>query len=75
MPAFQYRLILKDGTLADPPTFESSTPTWRPVDTIFLNPTNRVRVIAVAEATLTVEPVSASRQSVASERLYCQPDK
>jgi hypothetical protein len=57
MPAFHYRLILKDGSPAVPPTFESSTPTWRPGDTTFLNPTNRVRVIAVGEATLTVEPV------------------
>ena len=57
MPAFQYRLIFKDGTPAVPPTFESSTPTWRPGDTIFLNPTNRIRVIAVGEATLTVEPL------------------
>jgi hypothetical protein len=32
--AFTFRLETRDGTLADPPTFATAVPNWRPGDTI-----------------------------------------
>jgi hypothetical protein len=37
--------------------FRRGYPTWRPGDEIFLNPTSRLRVVAVDAGTLTVERV------------------
>jgi hypothetical protein len=34
MAGFLFRLELEDGTCADPPTFETAVPNWRPGDTI-----------------------------------------
>ena len=34
MAGFLFRLELEGGTRADPPTFETAVPTWRPGDTI-----------------------------------------
>ena len=34
MAGFLFRLELEGGTPADPPTFETATPTWNPGDTI-----------------------------------------
>jgi hypothetical protein len=45
MPGFKYRLILANGEPADPPTFESSTPTWRPGDQIWVRPGYTLRVV------------------------------
>jgi hypothetical protein len=47
MPAFQYRLILKDGTPADPPKFETATPQWREGDTFFTRPGRTFRIVAI----------------------------
>jgi hypothetical protein len=40
-----------------PVQFRRGYPTWRPGDEIFLNPTSRLRVVAVDAGTLTVERV------------------
>ena len=31
---FNFKLVLEDGTPADPPTFSAAVPNWKPVDTI-----------------------------------------
>jgi hypothetical protein len=46
---FTYRLIHEDGTPADPPTFESSTPTWRAGDQVVIRPGYSLRVLEVRE--------------------------
>jgi hypothetical protein len=43
--AFHYRLEHQDGTPADPPTFTTAVPTWRPGDTIPLGPGKTFRVV------------------------------
>jgi hypothetical protein len=50
MPAFQYRLILKDGSPADPPQFETTTPQWREGDTFFTRPGRTFRIVAINDA-------------------------
>jgi hypothetical protein len=45
MAGFTYRLELEDGTPADPPTFETATPTWGIGDTIPLGRDESLRVI------------------------------
>jgi hypothetical protein len=35
--AFIYRLVLKDGTPAEPPTLSTAVPNWSPGDTIPLD--------------------------------------
>jgi hypothetical protein len=40
MAGFLFRLELEGGTPADPPTFETAVPTWRPGDTIPLGRRN-----------------------------------
>ena len=32
--SFTYRLILEDGTPADPPSFSTAVPSWHPGDTV-----------------------------------------
>jgi hypothetical protein len=51
--AFTYQLEREDGTPADPPTFDTSIPTWRPGDTI---PLGRDRTLRVIEARPGREP-------------------
>jgi hypothetical protein len=51
--AFTYRLEQEDGTPADPPTFKTSVPTWRPGDTI---PLGRDRILRVIETRRGSEP-------------------
>jgi hypothetical protein len=45
MAGFTYRLELEDGTPADPPTFNTAVPNWRPGDTISLGRDRILRVI------------------------------
>ena len=52
---FEFRLELANGERADPPTFTSSEPNWRPGDRLFLNPTLRYVVVAAREGVLIVE--------------------
>jgi hypothetical protein len=58
-----YKLELPHGESADPPTFVSSTPTWRPGDPVFIRPGLSYRVVVVRpsatedeELVLIVEP-------------------
>ena len=62
---FSYRLILEDGTPADPPSFSTAVPSWHPGDTIPISADRQYRVAAVRDAespdddvgVLVVEPV------------------
>jgi hypothetical protein len=60
--SFTYRLEQADGTPADPSTFRTVVPTWRPGDTILLGPERTLRVIEVRtgrdldDPVLVVEP-------------------
>jgi hypothetical protein len=47
MAGFTFRLELEDGTPADPPTFRTAVPTWRPGDTIPLGPGRTLHVIEI----------------------------
>ena len=53
MAGFLFRLELEDGTTADPPTFETAVPTWRPGDTI---PLSRDKILRVIDTRLGQEP-------------------
>ncbi len=62
---FTYRLILEDGTPADPETFRASTPTWHAGDEVLIRPGYKLRVLEVREpndpaltGTFIVEPTS-----------------
>jgi hypothetical protein len=46
--AFAYRLEHEDGTPADPPTFRTAVPNWRPGDVIPL-PHRSLRVVEVRD--------------------------
>jgi hypothetical protein len=48
--AFTFNLELADGTPADPPTFQTVAPHWRPGDTI---PLGRGRTLSVVGVRLT----------------------
>jgi hypothetical protein len=48
--AFTYRLVLEDGTPADPPIFHTAVPNWRPGDVIPLRPGVNLRVIDLLPA-------------------------
>ena len=45
MGSFAYKLEYEDGTPADPPSFQTSVPTWRPGDTLPLGQGRSLRVI------------------------------
>lgn len=45
--AFHYRLEHQDGTPADPPTFHTAVPNWRPGDVIPLGPGRTLRVVEI----------------------------
>jgi hypothetical protein len=49
MAGFTYRLEQEDGTPADPPTFRTAVPNWRPGDTIPLGAGRTLRVIAIRD--------------------------
>jgi hypothetical protein len=62
--AFVFKLVLEDGTPADPPSLVTAAPTWRPGDTIPLGRGGTLRVMEVRrgrdgdeEPMLVVEPV------------------
>ena len=55
--AFLYRLEHEDGTPDDPPSFQTSVPTWGPGDTIPLGRGQSLRVIERAATELDSEPV------------------
>jgi hypothetical protein len=57
MPAFQYRLILKDGTPADPPQFITATPQWREGDTFMSRPGRTFRILAINDSSDDVHAV------------------
>ena len=50
MPAFQYHLILKDSSSADPPQFVTATPQWREGDTFMSRPGRTFRILAINES-------------------------
>jgi hypothetical protein len=60
---FNFRLEREDGSPADPPTFHTVVPTWRPGDTIPLGADRTLRVSAIRDddadqpPALVVEPV------------------
>jgi hypothetical protein len=56
MGSFAYRLELQDGTPADPPSFRTAVPTWRPGDTIPLGG-RTLRVVAVRDDDADQAPV------------------
>ena len=53
---FLYRLVLEDGTPADPPTLDTATPTWRSGDTIPLGQ-RTLRVLSVGDDDADQPPV------------------
>jgi hypothetical protein len=54
--AFTYRLAHEDGTPADPPTFKTAVPNWRPGDTIPLG-RKTLRVVAIRDDDADQAPV------------------
>jgi hypothetical protein len=62
MAGFTYRLILKDGSPADPPQFVTATPVWKVGDSFMLRPGRTFRILAINDgnddchAVWTVEP-------------------
>jgi hypothetical protein len=54
--AFAFRLELKDGTPAEPPSLRSAVPNWRPGDTIPLGG-RTLRVVAVRDDDADQPPV------------------
>lgn len=55
--AFTYKLVLEDGTPADPPTFVTAVPTWRVGDKVLIRPGFEFEIVAIDEWT---EDVSAT---------------
>jgi hypothetical protein len=53
---FQFRLELPDGEPADPPSFATGVPNWRPGDTLVVNPTLQYRVLEVRDSPDDEEP-------------------
>jgi hypothetical protein len=51
--AFTFKLEHEDGTPADPPSFQTSVPTWRPGDTI---PVGQGRILRVVDTRPTADP-------------------
>jgi hypothetical protein len=49
MAGFTFRLSMKTGTPADPPTFHTVVPTWRPGDTIPLGADRALGVVAIRD--------------------------
>jgi hypothetical protein len=47
---FKFRLELPNGEPADPPTFATGVPSWRPGDTLVAGPNRRYRVLEVRES-------------------------
>jgi hypothetical protein len=47
---FTYRLVLKDGSPAEPPQFVTATPTWHEGDTFFTRPGRTFRILAINDS-------------------------
>lgn len=45
--AFTYKLVLEDGTPADPPTFVTVVPTWRVGDKVLIRPGFEFVIVSV----------------------------
>ncbi|MBA3383731.1 MAG: hypothetical protein H0T20_03650 [Actinobacteria bacterium] len=54
---FKFNLVLEDGTPADPATLTAAVPSWKPGDTIQLQPGYALRVVEVREGVLVVAVV------------------
>lgn len=57
MGSFAYKLEHEDGTPADPPSFQTSVPTWRPGDAIPLGQGRLLRVVSIREGDDRGDPV------------------
>jgi hypothetical protein len=47
--AFTYKLVLEDGTPADPPTFVTAVPTWHEGDRVLIRPGFEFEIVAIDE--------------------------
>jgi len=47
---FTYRLVLEDGTPAEPPTFVSSRPDWHEGDKLLIRPGLEYRIVEARSA-------------------------
>ena len=47
---FTYRMILEDGTPADPPKFVTAVPTWREGNKVLIRPGSEFEIVAIDEA-------------------------
>jgi hypothetical protein len=61
--AFTFNLETTDGTPADPPSFQTVAPMWRPGDTIPLG-RRTLRVIGVRDRTVDETPVLIVMETV-----------
>lgn len=52
--AFAYRLVLDNGTPAEPPTFTAAVPNWKASDEIPLGTGRSLRVVEVRDGELVV---------------------
>jgi hypothetical protein len=48
--AFTYKLVLEDGTPAEPPKFVSSEPNWHAGDKVLIRPGFEFEIVAIDEA-------------------------
>jgi hypothetical protein len=55
--AFTFKLETTDGAPADPPSFQTVAPQWRPGDTIPLGPGRALRVVGVCAVAVDETPV------------------
>jgi hypothetical protein len=64
--AFRFRLVLEDGSPAEPPTFAAAVPDWHPRQVFFTSPGHYFRILRIEpeldgsadhDATWIVEPV------------------
>jgi hypothetical protein len=47
---FTHKLVLEDGTPADPPMFVTAVPTWREGDTVLIRPGFEYRIVGIEAA-------------------------
>jgi hypothetical protein len=48
--AFTYKMVLEDGTPADPPTFVSAVPTWHAGDKVLIRPGFEFEIVGIEES-------------------------
>jgi hypothetical protein len=48
--AFTYKLVLEDGTPAEPPKFVSSEPNWHVGAKVLIRPGTEYRIVAIDQA-------------------------